>query len=145
MNYQELVSRDVADLRVLAAQYGIKTHHKAKAESIAKAIIEHITPKAQANPETLKHPAEAPKPALVIHTEEQVREAIAPYAKLDGFVVRFPGDDTWYFARKGAEEAGHMSCPLRVIRMKAETVSKGARKPFIVKNQDGADVMMAGI
>lgn len=143
MNYNELVSRDVADLRTLAAQYGIKTHHKAKAETIAKAIVEHITPKPQA--ETLKHPAEQPKAALVVNTEDQVREVIAPFAKLDGFVVRFPGDDTWYFARKGAEEAGHMSCPLRVIRMKAETVSKGARKPFVVKNSDGADVMMAGI
>ena len=143
MNYAELVSRDVADLRTLAAQYGIKTHHKAKAETIAKAIVEHVTPKPQA--ETLKHPAELAKPALVIHTEEQVREACAAYFRIDGFVAKFPGDDTWYFARKGAEESGHMSSPLRVIKMKAESISKGARKPFIVKNADGADVMMAGI
>lgn len=145
MNYAELVSRDVGDLRQLAAQYGIKTHHKAKAETIAKAIVEHITPEPQPKPETMQHPAELAKPALVIHTEEQVREVIAPYAKLEGFVAKFPGDDTWYFARKGAEEAGHMSCPLRDIKTRAEMVSKGARKPFVVKNSDGMDVMMAGI
>jgi len=143
MNYAELISRDIADLRLLAAQYGIKTHHKAKVETIAKAIIEHITPKPV---ETLKHPAEQPSTQPInIHTEAEVLAAIAPYTKLDGFVAKFPGDDTWYFSRKGAEESGHMSCPLRVIRMKAETVSKGARKPFLVKNADGQDVMMAGI
>jgi len=142
MNYAELVQRDVADLRQLAAQYGIKTHHKAKADTIAKAIVEHVTPKPVEVP---KHPAELPKPPLRIHTAEDVLQAIEKFTKLDGFVAKFPGDDTWYFARKGAEDSGHMSANLRDIFMKAESVSKGARKPFIVKNSDGADVMMAGI
>ena len=143
MNYQELISRDVKDLRLLAAQYGIKVHGKSGVEKIAKAIIEHITTKPS---EALQHSAEKPTSSpLIINTEESVLEAIAPYARLEGFVAKFPGDDTWYFSRKGCEESGHMSVPLRVIKMKAETVSKGARKPFIVKNADGADVMMAGI
>ena len=144
MNYAELISRDIADLRVLAAQYGIKTHHKAKAETIAKLIAEHIaTPKPE---QSLQHPAEKPAPPpLHINTEDEVLAAIAPYTKLEGFVARFPADGTWYFSRKGAEESGHMSCPLRVIKVRAEMVSKGARKPFIVKNADGQDVMMAGI
>ena len=144
MNYAELIQRDVKDLRVLAAQYGIKTHHKAKAETIAKAIVEHVTPKPVVD--VMKHPAEQTVTSqAILNTEEGVLAAIDKYVKMDGFVVRFPGDDTWYFSRKGAEEAGHMSVPLRVIKMKAETVSKGARKPFLVKNADGMDVMMAGI
>ena len=144
MNYNELIQRDISDLRQLAAQYGIKTHHRAKAESIARAIVEHI-----ANPpkpvEVPKHPAEIGKAPLRIHTEEEVLKAIERFSKLEGFIAKFPGDDTWYFSRKGAEDSGHMSANLRDIFMKAETVSKGARKPFIVKNADGADVMMAGI
>ena len=144
MNYNELISRDVKDLRVMAAQYGIKTHHKNTAEKIAKLIIEHVSnPKPQV--ETLKHVAETPKPAALVHSEDEVREVIKNYAAKEGFSVQFPGDDTWIFKYKGAEESGHMSVPLRVIRMKAESVSKGARRMVTVKNSDGHDVMMAGI
>ena len=137
MNFDELKSRDIKDLRILAAQYGIKTHHKAKAESVAKLIVEHITVKPQ-QPD-LKHPAEKPvEKKLVVHTEEQVREVIAPFANKEGFRAEFYPDNTWFFHYKGAEESGHMSCALRVIRMKAESVSRGARKPTMINLGDGA-------
>jgi hypothetical protein len=139
MNYSELVARDVKDLRMLAAQYGIKVHHKAKAETIAKLIVEHVTEKPK---ESLKHVAEKPKPAEVIHTPEEVNEVIKAFSAKEGYVVEYPGDDTWIFKYKGAEESGHMSTPLRVIRMKAESVSRGARRIVTVKNENGQDVMM---
>lgn len=145
MNYEELKSRDIKDLRVLAAQYSIKTHPKHKAETIAKLIVEHVQAKPKAT-EAMKHPAEQPvKAALVIHTQEEVDQIVAPFAKKDGFQSIYPGDDTVIFKYKGAEESLHLSTSLRTIRMKAESVSKGARKMFTVKNADGNDVMMVGV
>lgn len=136
MNFEELKSRDIKDLRLLAAQYSIKTHHKQKAETVAKLIVEHIT--AKPHGQEMKHPAERPteKP-LIINTEEQVREVIAPFSKKAGFEIIFPGDNTWWFKCRGAEEAGHMSVPLRIIRMKAESVSFGARKAAMIDLGDG--------
>lgn len=144
MNYAELVSRDPKELRILAAKYGIRTHHKFTADKLAKLIVEHITAK-PVQTESMKHMAEAPKAPSLVHTEEEVLDVIKAYAAKEGFQVKFPGDDTWIFKCRGAEESGHMSCLLRIIKMKAESVSKGARKPFIVKNSNGEDVMMAGI
>lgn len=141
MNFEELKSRDVKDLRKLAAQYSIKTHPKHKAETIAKMIVEHIT--AKPHGQELKHVAEASKSPMVVHSEDDVRQAIGVYAKRDGFTAEFPGDDTWIFKCKGAEESGHMSAALRVIRMKAESVSVGARKPRMINLGDGP-VMAVG-
>lgn len=129
MNYAELASRDIKELRVLAAQYGIKTGPRSKAETIAKLIVEHITQPPVKPQEQLKHVAELPKEAPTINTEEQIRDAIKAYTAKPEFFVQFPGDDTWLFRCRGAEESGHMSCALRVIKMKADSVSRGARKP----------------
>ncbi len=136
MNFDELASRDIKDLRKLAAQYSIRTHGRQKAETIAKLIVEHIQAKPHGN--ELKHAAEKPQPRpLVVNTEAEIREVIAPFARKEGFQVEFPGDDTWIFRYKGSEESGHNSCLLRVIRMKAESVSKGARKPVMIDIGDG--------
>lgn len=134
MNFEELRSRPLADLRLLAAKYSIRTHPRHKAETIARLIVEHIQTKPK---DALQHVAEKPVKPLIINTEEDVRKAIEPYASREGFEVIFPGDDTWIFKRKGAEESGHMSCSLRVIRMKAESVSKGMRKPAMIDLGDG--------
>ena len=136
MKYEELISRDVKDLRVLAAQYSIRTHPRHKPETIAKLIIEHLqnAPKQQ----QMKHVAELPseKP-IVLNTEDQVREAIKTALAKPGFEAKFLPDNTWWFRCKGAEEAGHMSVPLRVIKMKADSVSVGARRPRMVDLGDG--------
>jgi hypothetical protein len=136
MNFDELKSRDVKDLRVLAAQYGIKTGPRSKAESIAKLIFEFVANKPKEQVESLKHPAEINKLPEVIHTQEEVEEVIKAFASKDGFEAKYLPDNTWIFKYKGAEESGHMSCPLRVIRMKAESVSHGARKVKVVKIDD---------
>jgi hypothetical protein len=66
------------------------------------------------------------------NTEESVREAIAKYLNVDGFMAKFTQDpetgaNVWHFRCKGAEESGNMDIPLRVIVMKAESVARGAR------------------
>lgn len=133
MNFDELKARDVNDLRILAAKYGIKTHHRAKAETVAKQIVEFISNKPSEN--SLKHPAELPaKPPMVLHTEEEVRAALGTILEKQGFAARFLSDNTWLFQCRGAEESGHMSVPLRVIRSKAESVSNGARNPRGLKD-----------
>lgn len=141
MNYSELVSRPVADLRLLAAQYGIKTHHKAKAETIAKLIVEHISkPKAE-----MLHPAEVksqePPP---VHTEEAVRAKLKTLAEKQGFTMEFPGDDTVIFKYRGAEESVHLSTIMRVIVNKAQNVSMGARNPRAIKGDQTNPTVNSG-
>lgn len=125
MNFDELKSRDIKELRKLAAQYGIKTGPRSKADSIAKKIFEFV-----ANPpkvEATKHPAEqkAPEPTS-INTEDQVREAVKLCLEKPTFIAEFPGDNTVIFRYRGAEESIHLSTVLRVIKSKAEGVARGA-------------------
>lgn len=125
MNYAELCARDVKDLRQLAAQYGIKTGPRSKAETIAKAIVEFVTNKPKQT--EMKHPAEQPAPVeAVLNTEEQIRTAIARQLEKPGFTATFMPDDTVIFRCRGAEESIHMASILRVIKSKAESVSRGA-------------------
>lgn len=137
MNFDNLSKMPLQELRVLAAQHGIKAHHKAKPETIARQIIEKVSEPKQ----EMKHVAEKPKEA-VLNTEEQVREACRPYMAKDGFNAVFT-DTTWHFSCRGSEDTGHMSVPLRIIKMKAEMVSHGARKPVMI-SIDGVSMMAAG-
>lgn len=126
MNFDELKSRDVKDLRLLAGQYGIRVGGRAKAETIAKLIVEFVANKPK---DALKHVAEAQKAPMHINTEDEVRIVLKTVLEKPGFTVQFLEDNTWIFKCRGAEESGHMSVPLRVIRSKAEGVSRGASNP----------------
>lgn len=130
------------ELVQLAISQGLpKPHHKAKPETIAELIINHVTQPPK-SPEML-HPAEKPQAAPAkIHTPDEVREACKAYFDKPGFEAIFNEDDTWHFKCRGAEDSGHMSCALRVIKMKAETVSHGARKMVTMKF-DGEEIMRA--
>lgn len=139
MDLSKLKELPVEKLRELAMQHGLAPHHKCKPETIANMIIEHVTTPAKA-PE-MKHPAEKPNPALKINTEEEVREACKPFINKEGFEAIFT-PETWYFRCNGAEDSGHMSTALRVIRMKAETISRGARRPVKIIF-DGEPIMAA--
>lgn len=129
-NTAELKTRPIEELRTLAAKHGIKVHHKAKAETIAKLLVESVT-----TPKVPEHPAQKTTIPMVINTEADVLELIKPFLAKEGFKATFK-DDTWHFTCKGSEDSGHMSVPLRTIRMKAETVSRGARNPRRVKFND---------
>lgn len=138
MNFENLTKLPIEELRVLAAKHEIKVHHKLKSENIAKLIIDKVT-----NPQQeLKHPAAQPKQATKVNTEEEVRQACEKFLSKEGFIATFK-EDTWNFKFAGAEDSGHMSVPLRIIRMKAENVSRGARKPPMV-TIDGERIMAAG-
>ena len=135
MNFDALKNKSVEELRTLAVQCGLEPHHRMKAETLVKMIIDHATnpPK----PEELKHPAEKVKLPTVIHTEEEVRELVKQYAEKEGYQVTFPGDDTVIFKYKGAEDSCHLSSTPRNIKMRAETVSHGERKIRTVDLGDG--------
>lgn len=129
----------------LAITQGLpKPHPRAKPQTIAQQIIDHVTTPARAQPEHMKHPAEKAQPApLKINTEAEVREVCAPYFNKEGFQAIFRDDDTWHFRYKGAEDSGHMSVPLRVLKMKAMSVAQGAHR-LVTMKFDGEEVMRAG-
>lgn len=119
-----------SELLELARSQGMKVHHSCGPQKIAEAIINHVTQLSQpVKHDAMKHPAEQPQAApMHINTPEEVREACKQFFEKDGFEVRFRDDDTWHFRCKGAEDSGHMSVPLRVLKLKAMTVSGGARR-----------------
>lgn len=118
----------IEELRNLAISQGLKPHHRAKPMTLAQAIIDHVSA-APPQPQNMKHPAERAQPApLKIHTPDEVRKDCAEYLDKDGFEAIFREDNTWHFKYKGAEDSGHMSTIMRVIKLKAMTVAQGARK-----------------
>jgi hypothetical protein len=132
MNWDELKSRSVEDLRKLAGQYGIPTHHRQKAETIAKLIVEYVMNKPKT--EELKQPEQPKKPDLYVNTEEEVRQACKDQFDKPGFLASFPGDDTATFRYKGAEECIHLSSSLTSIKVVARKVGRGAINPRGLKD-----------
>ena len=132
MNWEELKSRPVPDLRKLAAQYGIPTHHRQKAETIAKLIVEYVMNKPKT--EDIKQPEAVQKPELHINTEQDVRDACKGLFEKPGFTALFPGDNTVIFKCRGAEESIHLSASMQTIKLKATTVSRGAMNPRGLKD-----------
>lgn len=130
---------NIEQARDLAKKMGLRVHHKSSMPTIIKQIME-----AQKAPiaKPMEHKAEKAVTPEITNTEEQVLEAIKPYLTVDGFTAQFLSDNTWVFKRGKAEDSGNMSIPLRVIRMKAENVSRGTRQLRGFKDSDGI-VMMA--
>lgn len=143
MNFENLNKLPIEELRSLAAKQGIKVHHKMKPETLAKAIAASATePQVNKTKEQLKHTAELPKAPAKINTEEEVRDVCQKFFAKEGYEAIFK-DEIWHFKYNGSEDSGHMSVPLRIIRMKAENVSRGARKP-ITMTFDGERIFAAG-
>lgn len=128
MNLDNLKAMPLEDIRALANKMNVKYHHKAKPETIAAAIIDQTMTNQQPTNHQMAHQAELP-PSKEVHvcSEAEVLEAIKPFADKEGYRAIFPGDGTWIFSYKGAEESGNLAIPLRTIRLKAESVSKGKR------------------
>ena len=119
----EGMSRD--ELVQLAATQGLKVHYRAKDSTIRQAIIDHVAAPKVA-PE-LKHPAEAPVKTTFHNTPEEVDAMLASIkAKVPQFTAEYDlKKNTWWFKCKGAEDCGNLDIPMRVIAMKARTVSRG--------------------
>lgn len=77
----------------------------------------------------MKHVAELPAQApRHDNTKEDVLKAVEKFTAIEGFQAIFNEEDnTVHFKCKGAEECVNLSIPLRIIKMKAETVSRGRR------------------
>jgi len=115
---------DRAEAVELATKLGIKVHHNAKLETILMQINQQ--PQAFQN-DAMKHVAESPVEPVHVNTPEVVNEAIAAYLAKPGFEAIYREDNTWNFKCRGAEDSGNLSIPLRIIKMKAESVSRGKR------------------
>lgn len=128
MNFEHLKTMKPDELRVIAGKQGLKIHHKAKPETIIKQIMESVlTPQAPA----MQHIAEAPQAAVDHNTPEEIEAAIAKIKERQpAFISAYSiEENTWHFSCKGTEECGNMAIPLRVIVMKAGTISRGRLAP----------------
>ena len=143
MDFDKLKDLSREELVHLAVRQGLTPHHRSKPETIIKQIIEAATTPPKPPLQSMEHPAEKKMPDAAVNTEEAVREACKAFFAKPGFEAIFT-PTTWHFRCRGAEDSGHMSTIMRVIRMKADTVSRGARRMVTTKNMDGHDVMMAG-
>lgn len=125
MNFEHLKTMDASQLREIAGKQGLHVHHKAKNETVIKQIMESALLPKSPTPE-MQHMAAQPAKPVYNHTEEDIEALIAPIkARIPQFEAIYPNDGTWIFRCKGAEESGNMSIPPRVIKMKAENVSRG--------------------
>lgn len=127
MNIQELKSRPIEELRKLAKQYSLKPHHKHTAEKLAHMIVEHAIQKPPER-DPMKHAATKPARPIYNNTVDEVLEAIKKFTAKEGYKTEFPGDNTWIFSYNGSEESGTLSQAMRIIVMKAESVSRGRRQ-----------------
>lgn len=126
MNFENLKTMTPDQLRELAGKQGLRVHHKAKAETIIKQLMEAaLTP--QALPK-MEHIAEAAQEPVDHNTPEQVEAAIAKIIERQPALERNYNaqENTWHFRCKGAEECGNLDIPLRVIVMKAGNISRGS-------------------
>lgn len=143
MDIAALKALELPELKQVAAKHGIKLHHKAGAEKVLQAIIDHVS-NAQPVKARADEPAEAPQRKSVtpvLLSEDDVRQMLS---KHEGkyFSLEFHGDDTFTMRCNGAEESMHMTSPAAVIKRRAESVARGAFKPRMVR-LDGELVMSA--
>lgn len=138
----DLVGKDKKELREIAASLNIQTvDGRTSEDNLIKEILRHVQPKhVLKDGDTEPHASQKTVTPAKIYTEEEVKKIIKPFTD-KGMEAKFK-DDTWHFRYKGREDSGHMSTELRVIRMKAENVSRGALRPKGF--QDGADTSQQG-
>ncbi len=124
----DLTGKSLEELRTIAKQLNINPHHNAKAETIAYQIMQQPQSALKAAMDPMEHKAAQPQAPVIVNTVESIRAAISEFLKKEGFVADFPGDDTWIFRYKGAEDSGNISIPLRVIKQRATIVARGAAR-----------------
>lgn len=127
MNHAQLQGKNVDELREIAKALKIKPHPRAKADTLISQILQQ--PVAYQN-KAMEHKAQETAKPVHNNTPEMVLDAIKVFAAKEGFVADFPDDGTWVFKYKGAEDSGNLSIPLRLIKQKAESVSRGRRAPI---------------
>lgn len=162
MSKQDLVNLPIAELRQRAQALGLKPHPRSKPETLADNILATIAqrmederlaqvqakkpaPAPQPVQDTgivaidASHPAAAPQDAVHFNTPADINARMADLIDRGLRIEYDAADNTWTFyndTRKTCE-SGNMSIPLRVIRMKAESVMRGGRMPPIDRDQNG--------
>jgi len=142
MDIASLKSLELPELKQVAAKHGIKLHHKAGAEKVLQAIIDHVS---NAQPVKTKADEQQPvkvKPVAKLLNQSDVEQALAKQLEREAFKIVFHGDDTFTISCNGAEESLHMTSPVVVIKRRAESVARGAFRPRMIK-LDGELVMSA--
>lgn len=137
LDFENLKNLPIAELRQLAVAQGLTPHHRAGADTIIKQIVEHVTALAPSMA-SRDHPAIVGQSEKIsVNTRDQIMDAIKDYASVDGFKIDFDEPaGTWRMRYKNSEDSGHMSVPLRIIKMKAESVVR-ARTPLMIDLGDG--------
>ena len=133
-----LENKSLEEIRAIADKLNIKYHHLAKAETIIAQINQQGVARID---DAMQHPAEKPVETLVkFNTQQEVIDAVQMYLN-KGVTADFDDvDQTVTFRYNGREECINLSTPLRVIRQKAENVSKGRLSPKGFK--DGKDIVL---
>lgn len=142
MNFDNLKAMSKEQLRELAGKQGLKIHHSAKPETIIKHIMEAaLTP--QPKP-AMQHQAEKPQRPVDHNTQAEVEEALADIKRrIPEFKTIYNEEEnTVHFRCKGAEECVNLAIPLRVIKMKAQNISRG--KLALIGLNDHFDRTTAG-
>lgn len=128
-DYNKLKDLPREQLVKLALEHNINPHHKAKPETIIKAILEKVMEPKQQN---MQHVAEKLVKPTFHNTEEDVEAAIAKIKERlpmfqSIYATEEDGSRNVTFRCKGAEECVNLAVPMRVILQKASNVSVGKR------------------
>ena len=133
----------IDQLKTLARQQGVIFRGNPSPKTLAQKIVAHVhDPSANIHKKAkeMQHVSQvAEKKEAKWNTPEEIREAVKKQLDKEGFEAVFT-DETWHFKFRGCEDTGHLSVPLRVIKMKAENVGYGARALPMV-NIDGDRIM----
>lgn len=135
-----LAHEDVPALRARLVTLGASYHHKEGKDKLIARIVELS---ATTQPDQKTKPADAPKVIQkpVKLTEEEIREALAPFIQR-GLKLSFAGDswnirfDTGRFAKDVGgyapiyrQDSGHLTVPLSAVRKCAELVMRNDSAP----------------
>lgn len=135
------------ELVQLAHESGIRVHHKAKAETIVKQIVDKVFAPAPlvAKEQSMEHVAAKPTASVYHNTPEDVELALDALKKNERFQSRYDlTENTWHFSwvsasgRTMREECGNLDIPLRVIKMKAQSIAKG---PLLLRSKQDFSVI----
>lgn len=131
MNFENLKTMTQDQLVELhVRQLGRRPHHKAKPDTIIKAIVEsallpQVQPQETFKGEDMRPKALKGKEPEYVYTEADVREACKEAFAREGFTAEFPGDGTVIFRCRGAEDSLNLCQPMRNIKGRAGMVSRG--------------------
>jgi hypothetical protein len=126
IDFSKLADMSQAELRTLAQSQGIVVHHKCAPETIRKMIMDSFEPQ----PKVQEVQVEKVTQPVVEMSEADTRELLKDYLIKPDFTLTFPNDGSVVMSYRGAVESIHLTSNQRLIKVRAEIVSKGQRRPL---------------